>query len=705
MERRIVMDFVKTLAAEFSLGTEQTEKTIELLDDGNTIPFIARYRKEVTGGIDDQVLRKLSDRLTQLRAVEERRADIMRLIEEQGSLTNDLKKQIESAGGMTALEDIYRPFRPKRKTRASVAREKGLEPLADALLNASIARATLERIAESSVSVEKGIADKNEAFAGASDIIAERLSDLPELRARLRGLMKNTGKITTKARKNETSVYEQYYDYNEPVSRAAGHRILAVNRGEKEEFLSVSLGMDDELALTHIRSFMPQINPATVEYLIKAAEDAWKRLILPSISSDLRAEMTERAEDEAMRIFSQNLKNLLMIPPMRSHTVLALDPAYRTGCKLAVIDPTGRPLYTGVIFPTPPQNRIKESADEVDRLCRQFKVTLIAFGNGTASRETERFIAETITEKGLQVKTYMVNEAGASVYSASELAAAEFPELDLTKRSAISIGRRLQDPLAELVKIDPKAIGVGQYQHDMNPKKLEHTLGGVVESCVNEVGADVNTASASLLSYIAGINKPIAKNIVEYRETNGPFASRTELLKVARLGPKVYKQCAGFLRVPGGKDPLDDTRIHPESYSIARSVAAAKKTYDPEALAAKLSVGLPTLLDIVAALEDPGFDPRSELAQPELLADVLEISDLREGMMLTGVVRNVSAFGAFIDIGVHQDGLVHVSEMADRFVTDPFSVVKVGQTVRIRVLSVDTIKKRISLSMKGLTNT
>lgn len=698
------MNFAKVLATEFALGTEQTEKTIELIDDGNTIPFIARYRKEVTGGIDDQVLRKLSDRLTQLRAVEERRNDILRLIDEQGSLTQEIRQKIESATGMTALEDIYRPFRPKRKTRASIAREKGLEPLADALMSTSIDRASLQRTAESVLSAAKGVANTEEAFAGASDILAERLSDHPELRARLRGLMRNTGRVAAKARKKEPSVYEQYYDYTEPVSHIAGHRVLAVNRGEKEEFLSVTLGIDDELALTHIRSHMPQNNPATGDFLKKTAEDAWKRLILPSISSEIRAEMTERAQDEAMRIFSQNLKNLLMIPPMRSHTVLALDPAYRTGCKFAVIDPTGKPLYTGVIFPTPPQSRIKESADEIERLCRQFQVTLIAFGNGTASRETERFIAETITEKQLQVKTYMVNEAGASVYSASELAAAEFPELDLTKRSAISIGRRLQDPLAELVKIDPKAIGVGQYQHDMNPKKLEHTLGGVVESCVNEVGTDVNTASVSLLSYIAGINKPIAQNIVEYRETNGAFGSRTELLKVARLGPKVYKQCAGFLRVPGAKEPLDNTRIHPESYSVARAVAAATKPYDPATLAAKLSVGLPTLLDIVAALEDPGFDPRSELAQPELLADVVEISDLREGMMLTGVVRNVSAFGAFVDIGVHQDGLVHVSEMADRFVTDPFTVVRVGQTVRVRVLAVDTVKKRISLSMKSLPN-
>ena len=696
------MNFTKILASEFALGEEQTDKTIALLDDGNTIPFIARYRKEVTGGIDDQVLRKLSDKLTQLRAVEDRRLDILRLIEEQGSLTPELKKQIESAAGMTVLEDIYRPFRPKRKTRASVARERGLEPLADALMNGSTDRQTLQKIAGMAISDENGVSDTDAAFAGASDIIAERLSDHPELRGRLRGLLKNTGRIVTKGRKKETSVYEQYYDYNEPVSRAAGHRILAINRGEKEEFLSVSLVMDDDLALTHIRSTMPQNNPATADYLRKTAEDAWKRLLLPSISTELRTEMTERAQDEAMHIFSQNLKNLMMIPPMRGHTVLALDPAYRTGCKLAVIDPTGKPLHTGVIFPTPPQSRIRESAEEVDKLCRQFMVTLIAFGNGTASRETERFVADTIAEKRLQVKTYMVNEAGASVYSASELAAAEFPELDLTKRSAISIGRRLQDPLAELVKIDPKAIGVGQYQHDMNPKKLEHTLGGVVESCVNEVGADVNTASASLLSYIAGINKPIAQNIIDYREANGAFRSRTELLKVARLGPKVYKQCAGFLRVPDGKDPLDNTRIHPESYAVARAVAASSKPYDPNALAEKLSVGLPTLLDIMAALEDPGFDPRSELAQPELLADVLEIADLREGMMLTGVVRNVSAFGAFVDIGVHQDGLVHVSEMADRFVTDPFAVVRVGQTVRVRVLSVDTVKKRISLSMKGL---
>lgn len=696
------MDFTQKLASEFSLGRDQTEKTIALLDDGNTIPFIARYRKEVTGGIDDQVLRKLADRLTQLRAVEDRRSDILRLIEEQGSLTPDLGKKIAAATGMTDLEDIYRPFRPKRKTRASVAKDRGLEPLADALLLPSADLKTIQKFAEAAVSPERGVSDTEEALAGASDIIAERLSDDPELRGRLRGILKNTGKIVTRGRKKESSVYEPYYDFSEPVIRAAGHRILAINRGEKEEFLSVSLAMDDEFALTHIVSRLPVNNPVTGGRLRKTAEDAWKRLILPSISSEIRTELTDRAQDEAMSIFSQNLKNLLMIPPMRGHTILALDPAYRTGCKLAIIDAIGKPLYTGVIFPTPPQNRVQESGEEVERLIHKFQVTLIAFGNGTASRETERFLKDLIAEKGIKIKTYMVNEAGASVYSASELAASEFPDLDLTKRSAISIGRRLQDPLAELVKIDPKAIGVGQYQHDMNPKKLAHTLGGVVEACVNEVGADVNTASASLLSYIAGINKPIAQNIVDYRDANGAFASRTELLKVARLGTKVYNQCAGFLRVPDGKEPLDNTRIHPESYKIAKAVLAAPKPYAPGDLASALSVGLPTLLDIIAALEDPGFDPRSELAQPELLSDVTEITDLREGMMLTGVVRNVSAFGAFVDIGVHQDGLVHVSELADHFVSDPFTVVRIGQTVRVRILSVDSAKKRISLSMKGM---
>ncbi len=694
------MELIRTLADEFNMQLSLVEKTVGLLDDGNTIPFIARYRKEVTGGIDDQVLRKLSDRLEFLRAMETRRADILRLIGEQTEMTPALQKEIEEAKTLTALEDLYRPYRPKRKTRASAAREKGLDILADALLNRNLTSSLLLKTADSCIDPEKGIKDREEAMQGAMDIIAEKISDDAHLREKLRNILKNTGRIVSRRKKKEESVYEPYYNHTEGISRAAGHRILAMNRGEKEEFITIALEMDDALALSHILLTVPAGNDTAAGYIRTAAEDSWKRLLLPSLTTEVRAELTERAEDEAMGIFSQNLRNLLMIPPMRGHIVLALDPAYRTGCKLAVIDATGKPLYTDVIYPTPPQSRTEESRAALLKLHARFSYTLIAIGNGTASRETEQFVASVIRDAKIAVRFYMVNEAGASVYSASELAAAEFPELDLTKRSAISIGRRLQDPLAELVKIDPQSIGVGQYQHDMNPKKLSHNLGGVVEDCVNDVGVNLNTASVALLSYVAGITKPIASNIVKYREEHGVFTSRSELKDVARLGPKAYEQCAGFLRVPDGAEPLDNTRIHPESYKIARALKSRPKPYDLPRLAGELGVGVPTLTDIAAALDNPGYDPRAELAQPEMTADVMEISDLKEGMMLTGVVRNVSAFGAFVDIGVHQDGLVHVSEMADRFVSNPLDFVRVGQSVRVRVLSVDTKKGRISLSMK-----
>jgi uncharacterized protein len=690
-----------TLSKEFDWNPVHVESIITLLDDGNTIPFIARYRKEVTGGIDDQVLRRMSDRLTFYRAMEERRADILRLIGEQELLTPELEKEIAAAQTLAALEDLYRPFRPKRRTRASMAREKGLDKLADALIARGLSRDVLLKTADSCIDPEKSVHSREEAFAGAMDIVAEQISDDAHLRDRLRRILMNTGRIVSKQKKKEESVYEPYYQHSELISRAAGHRILAMNRGEKEEFLSIDLEMDDALALTHILQTVPASNDLAADYLQKTSEDAWKRLLMPSLTTEVRAMLTDRAQDEAMDVFSQNLRSLLMTPPVRGHVVLALDPAFRTGCKLAVIDTTGKPLYTDVIYPTPPQSRTEESARTISDLHKRFGITMIAIGNGTASRETENFVAQTIKEMKLDLRYYMVNEAGASVYSASELAAAEFPELDLTKRSAISIGRRLQDPLSELVKIDPQAIGVGQYQHDMNPKKLAHTLGGVVEDCVNDVGVDLNTASVSLLSYVAGITKPIAQNIVNFREANGVFRSRAQLSEVPRLGPKAYEQSAGFLRVPDGAEPLDNTRIHPESYRIARAVRAKTKPYDFGELAAELSVGIPTLQDIVAALENPGYDPRAELAQPEMRIDVLDMSDLKEGMELTGVVRNVSAFGAFVDIGVHQDGLVHVSEMADRFIARPLEFVHVGQMVRVRVLSVDTKKSRISLSMKG----
>lgn len=696
------MDLMQMVAKEFEMDPALVGKTVALLDEGNTIPFIARYRKEVTGGIDDQVLRRLSDRVDFLRAMEERRADILRLIGEQNALTPELEKEIAAALTLTALEDLYRPFRPKRRTRASMAREKGLAKLADAILNRQFSKEALLKIADSSIDPEKGVNSLEEAFAGAMDINAEKVSDDAHLRDKLRRIMLNTGRIISKQKKKEDSVYAPYYDHNELISRAAGHRILAMNRGEKEEFISVSLEMDDSLALVHILQTMPAGNELAAEYIRLTAEDAWKRLLMPSLSTEVRTALTEQAQEEAMDVFSQNLRSLLMTPPTRGHVVLALDPAFRTGCKLAVIDATGKPLYTDVIFPTPPQSRTEESARTLVKLYEKYKVTMIAIGNGTASRETEHFVSETIKEKNLSLKYFMVNEAGASVYSASELAAAEFPDLDLTKRSAISIGRRLQDPLAELVKIDPQSIGVGQYQHDMNPKKLSHTLGGVVEDCVNDVGVNLNTASVSLLSYVAGITKPIAQNIINFREAQGVFTSRSQLSEVARLGPKAFEQCAGFLRVPDGAEPLDNTRIHPESYKIARALRKKQKPYDLPALSAELSVGIPTLQDIVAALDAPGYDPRAELAQPEMRADVLELTDLKEGMTLTGVVRNVSAFGAFIDIGVHQDGLVHISEMADRFISKPMELVHVGQTVRVRVLSIDAKKNRISLSMKGL---
>ncbi len=705
------MDNITILAQEFQLDKDCINKTIALLDEGNTIPFIARYRKEVTGGIDDQVLRRLADRLTSLRAIEERRSDILRLLEEQSVLTPELQQKIEKADSLTILEDLYRPFRPKRRTRASVAREKGLLPLAEALLNPSLSSGAWAKILAESIDPEKGVADQAEALAGAQDILAEQLSDDPVLRDKLRRILGRMGLITSKRKKKELDseeaeikarTYEQYFDYREPVARVAGHRTLAMNRGEKEGFLSIGLEMEQDLAVSHVRSALPQGNPLTASYLTEAAEDAWKRLLLPSLTTEIRNVLTEKAEDEAMLIFSGNLRSLLMIPPIRGHVVLALDPAYRTGCKLAVMDATGYPLYTDVIFPTPPQNRIQEAADTMLKLCQRFSVTLIAIGNGTASRETERFVRETLQQHAPEVRYFMVNEAGASVYSASALAAEEFPDLDLTKRSAISIGRRLQDPLAELVKIDPQSIGVGQYQHDMNSKKLAHVLGGVVEDCVNEVGVDLNTASSALLAYISGISKPLAQNIVDYRRAHGPFTSRAELNQVPRLGPKAFEQCAGFLRVPTGKEPLDNTRIHPESYQVARQVLAAKKPYDIEALAADLGVGSMTLTDIIKALENPGYDPREELAQPEMAPGVESMEDLRPDMVLTGVVRNVSAFGAFVDIGVHQDGLVHVSEMADRFIRNPMEFVRVGQQVRVRVLTVDLPRSRISLSMKGL---
>ena len=691
---------LQTLADRFSLPFSIVKNTLNLLDEGATIPFVARYRKEVTGGMDDQLLRKLSDAYDDMKALEERRKDVLRLIGEMDALTPEIEKTIQAAQTLTALEDIYRPFRPKRKTRASVAKAKGLTVLAALLKKENVKDDEFFSLADSFVSEEKEIPNREAAISGAMDIVAEELSDSAKLREKIRAIFFRTGILQVQRKKEEPSVYEMYYQYTESISRIAGHRVLAINRGEQEEFLSVQSEMDNELAETHILLMLPAGAGEVQKYRQKTAKDAWKRLLHPSLSTEIRKMLTEKAQEEALLVFSKNLKDLLMVPPMKNHTVLSIDPAFRTGCKLAVLDRTGKPLYTGVIYPTPPENKIQEAKEEILRLYKKFSFTLAAIGNGTASRETEKFVAETIREHHLQLRYYIVNEAGASVYSASPLAAKEFPDLDLTRRSAISIGRRVQDPLAELVKIEPKAIGVGQYQHDMNEKKLEHILGGVVEACVNDVGVDLNTASGALLSYIAGVSKPVAENIVRFREENGSFSSRAQVKKVPRMGPKIFEQCAGFLRVAGGDEPLDNTRVHPESYDIARRLQTLEKPYDLETLSLTWGVGVMTLQDIEAALSHPGYDPREELAQPELRSDVMEMTDLKEGMLLSGVVRNVSAFGAFVDIGVHQDGLVHISELSNQYVKNPMDVVRIGQQVRVKIIGLDVEKKRISLSMK-----
>lgn len=699
------MTIEQRLAAELALVPEAVAKTIALLDEGSTVPFIARYRKEVTGGMDDQTLRRLNDRLAQLRALEERRADVRRLIDETGHLTPEVEQALVAAETLTTLEDLYRPFRPRRRTRAAIARERGLEPLAQAMLTSGLTGVGWTTAVQAAVQPDSDVPDEAAALAGARDIVAEQLADEPALRDRLRRILQRTGRITAKRRKKtEESVYDRYDGHSEALATAAGHRILALNRGEKEAFLSVGVEMEDGLALQHALAALPAAalgGPAGTE-LHEAAEDAWKRLILPSLATEMRNELTERAELEAIDVFAANLRQLLMTRPLRGQTVLAVDPAYRTGCKVAVLDPTGRVLQTGVIYPTPPQNRTDEATRTVFDMARHHRVTVVAIGNGTASRETEQFFTSLTRQLLADVQILIVNEAGASVYSASELGAAEFPELDVTLRSAISIGRRLQDPLAELVKIEPQSIGVGQYQHDLNPKRLSESLGGVVESCVNEVGCDLNTASPQLLGHIAGISRPVAQNIVAWREQNGRFTTRAQLREVPRLGPKAYEQCAGFLRVVGGDEPLDATRIHPESYGAARQIRQLEAGFDPAKTATQLGIGLPTLRDIIEALADPDFDPRRATAQAAPPPEVTDIADLKPEQILTGVVRNVTAFGAFVDIGVHQDGLVHLSELADRYVARASDVVSVGQSVRVRVLAVDTARKRISLSMKGV---
>ena len=712
------MDIIAKISEELGIKRHQTEAAVKLIDEGNTIPFIARYRKEATGALNDEVLRNLSERLTYLRGLEERKETVLASIEEQGKLTDELKAQILLAETMVLLEDLYRPYKPKRRTRATIAKEKGLEPLAGVITLQMIKTPLIEEAAKY-VDSEKGVATAEEAIAGASDIIAESISDEADYRTHIRDLTVKKGRMTSTAKDPEAeSVYEMYYDFDEPVAKLAGHRILAVNRGEKEKFLTVKIEAPQEDILRYLeKKVIVRDNPQTNEVLRDVVRDAYDRLIAPAIEREIRSNLTERAEDGAIRVFGKNLEQLLMQPPIAGQVVLGWDPAFRTGCKLAVVDPTGKVLDTTVIYPTAPQNKVAEAKAVLKKLIAKYHITLISLGNGTASRESEQIIVDLLKELPVKVQYIIVNEAGASVYSASKLATEEFPNFDVGQRSAASMARRLQDPLAELVKIDPKSIGVGQYQHDMNQKKLGEALGGVVEDCVNKVGVDLNTASASLLEYVSGISKTLAKNIVTYREENGRFVSRAGLLKVPKLGPKAYEQCAGFLRIGDGKNPLDATGVHPESYDATKKLlerlgytlsdvkerkveGISKKIHDCKKLSEELGVGEMTLQDIVKELEKPARDPREDMPKPILRSDVLEIKDLTPGMILKGTVRNVIDFGAFVDIGVHQDGLVHISQMSDKFIKHPLEVVSVGDIVEVKVLSVDPKKQRIQLTMK-----
>ena len=768
------MDISAKLAEELNIKKSQAEATIKLIDEGNTIPFIARYRKEVTGALNDEILRNLYERLTYLRNLEDKKQSVLGSIEEQGKLTEELKARIEAAETLVVLEDLYRPYKQKRKTRASVAKEKGLEPLAAYILEQNAAAPLIET-AQAYVDAEKGVADAKEAIDGAKDIIAEQISDEADYRIYIRNLTFEEGKIVSTAKdEKEQSVYENYYAYEEPIKKVVGHRILALNRGEKEKMLIVKIEAPTDRILRYLeKQVITADNPVTTPVLTEVIADAYTRLIAPAIEREIRNELTEKAEDGAITVFGKNLEQLLMQPPIAGRVVLGWDPAFRTGCKLAVVDETGKVLDTTVIFPTEPQNKVKESKEILKKLIKKYHVSLISVGNGTASRESEQVIAELLKELDTKVEYVIVNEAGASVYSASKLATEEFPQFDVGQRSAASIARRLQDPLAELVKIDPQSIGVGQYQHDMNQKKLSETLTGVVEDCVNKVGVDLNTASAPLLSYISGISKVVAKNIVDYRETNGRFTNRKQLLKVAKLGPKAYEQCAGFMRIQGGDNPLDATSVHPESYgaveqlltktgltmeeirqsakeqekvkqtvkkqpvkkekkvvirntgtAMGRALAQAmgsvtlaedkkenkqprattsvlmQKVGDTKALATELGIGELTLDDILKELEKPARDPREDMPRPLLRSDVMDLKDLKPGMVLKGTVRNVIDFGAFVDIGVHQDGLVHISQMTDKYIKHPLEAVSVGDVVDVEVMSVDIPKKRIQLTMK-----
>lgn len=710
------MDMIQVLAGELGAEAWQVEAAVKLIDEGSTIPFISRYRKEATGSLNDEVLRKLFERLTYLRNLEERKAQVISGITEQGKMTDELLEAIRAAQTLVVVEDLYRPYKPKRRTRATIAKEKGLEPLA-ALILLQAVRRPVEEEAQAFVSEEKGVKSAAEAVAGACDIIAEQISDEADYRAEIRRRTMKQGHVVSAAKDEKAqSVYEMYYAFDEPVARIAGHRILALNRGEKEKFLNVRVTAPEEEILRYLeKRVIVRDNPHTNQLLKNTVADAYTRLIAPAIEREVRGELTERAEDGAIQVFGKNLEQLLMQPPIVGQVVLGWDPAFRTGCKLAVVDATGKVLDTAVVYPTAPTNekKIRAAKDKVAELIRKYKVTLISVGNGTASRESEQVIVELLKELKLPVQYVITNEAGASVYSASKLATEEFPNFDVGQRSAASIARRVQDPLAELVKIDPKSIGVGQYQHDMNQKKLGDALGGVVEDCVNRVGVDLNTASAPLMEYISGISKTIARNIVAYREENGRFTNRRQLLKVPKLGPKAFEQCAGFMRIQGGDNPLDTTSVHPESYDAVEKLfeklgmrpqqileGAVCYIKDYEKTAKELGIGEITLRDIIRELQKPGRDPRDEMPKPILRTDVLEMKDLKEGMILKGTVRNVIDFGAFVDIGVHQDGLVHISQMTNKkFIKHPLELVRVGDIVEVKVISVDLQKKRIGLSM------
>jgi len=716
------MDFSKKLSQEISWSLAGTTQAVKLLEDGNTIPFIARYRKEATGEMDEETLRKLAERLEYLKNLTKRQEEVIRLIGDMGKLTPELEAAINQAVSLQVVEDLYRPYRPKRRTRASIAREQGLEPLARIIADQDLQTGLLSEIAAQYLNPDLGIADVAAALQGAADILAEETADDPAIRDQVRKYVQASGELVVKGESQEATPYEMYYDYREPLRSIPPHRILAINRGEKEEILKVRLEIAEEAIGGQVSRKLitnPQALGASV--YSQAITDGLHRLLLPSLERELRNDLTEKAEEQAIKVFAQNLRNLLLQQPVRGQVVLALDPGFRTGSKVAVVDETGKMLEIGVIFPHPPQNKKAEAAEKIVALCRKWQVTVVAIGNGTASRETESFVSELIRRHNLQVKYTIVSEAGASVYSASPLAAKEFPDLDLSYRSGISIARRLQDPLAELVKIDPKSVGVGQYQHDVNPKELNHSLAAVVESCVNTVGVELNTASPSLLQYVAGLNAAVANAIVARRESKGKFSSRKELLEVSRLGPNTFQQCAGFIRIAEGSNPLENTPVHPESYAAAVALLeevgfslsdlrnnpenvrkSLEGLEDLNALARKLNIGLPTLRDIVEALKRPGRDPREELPPVLLRQDVLSLDDLQEGMILTGTVRNVVDFGAFVDIGVKQDGLVHISQICNKYIKHPMEALAVGDIVKVAVLSIDKARGRIGLTMKDV---